>query len=353
MTADAARGRIRNFAINALLALIGLVIPLLLCEAYLRWDNRQPPVPLYSIDLAGRTYWFVERPEALADVHDAAVIIGDSFTAGLACGADGSYPRALGRFFAKNHQPYRALNLGVPGSDPFDYLHLVERLLASGRVPAMVVVTMNTNDIELLCSAVEDLDRVRQDPAFTPQEIARLEALRATCQKAHGAPMASFSPIRRIHTWITMKSDTYGVIRDGLVALSMRFGFNSGWGRTAYPQLWKDHAGLEYKMMAFALAHIRDDLAARGVQRVMFTIYPDAENIGRDNPYVAIFGDLARDLSRTLGVPVHSGYEALLVPRGKRNMIFSIVDHHPNRLAHELYAEGVDRWLGAAGYLGR
>ncbi len=353
MSQEKAGGKLRDIAINLLLVFLSVALPLAAFELYLAWDNRRPHVPVNTVDVGGESFRFVARPEAVADAAGKLLILGDSFTVGAACGLDGSYPSELARRLERDGDPRGVLNLGISGADPLVYLHLVERLLALDRVPSTVVVTLYSNDIEIGCSACRYLDRLRRDPAFAAPEIARLEALCASCAKAKDAPAALHGGPRRIHTWLQNKSYAYGLFRDALVGLSMKAGFNTGWGRTAYPPLWRDHAGTEYKLLKFALAGIRDTLAARGVTRVLVAIYPDVENLRAENPYVALYRDVEADLSRELGLPVWSGYPAFLdAPASRRNLSFSLVDHHPNREAHARFAAGVHGALRRAGFAG-
>ena len=342
----------RDIAINLILVLAAVVVPLVALELYLAWDNRRPTVPLTTVELDGQKYPFEESADALSDLHNKAVIVGDSFTAGAACCLAGSYPGRLDRLLAQHGETYRVLNLGVPGSDPFMYLRLIEGLLHSGRVPSLVVVTLFSNDIELTCSSCQYLGRIRRDSSFTPDEITRLTSFCGNCWRANDTPTAHYSVIRRIHTWLVDKSYAYVLLRDGLVGLSMKLGFNVGWGRTAYPPQWRSHQGIEFKMLRFALAGIRDALKARGVSRMMVVIYPDMENVRRENEYVGIYGDAEAELSRALGVPVWSGYPAFLdSPESKPNMSYSLVDHHPSCKAHELFAKGVYLRMQQAGYV--
>ena len=109
----------RDIAINLILVLAAVVVPLVALELYLAWDNRRPTVPLTTVELDGQKYPFEESADALSDLHNKAVIVGDSFTAGAACGLAGSYPGRLDRLLAQHGETYRVLNLGVPGSDPF------------------------------------------------------------------------------------------------------------------------------------------------------------------------------------------------------------------------------------------
>ena len=334
-------------AVNLLLLAASVLLCLGMAEAYLVWDNRRPQIPPTRLQLGGGEFRVWERAETLSDLRNAAIVVGDSFAAGEACADGRNYPTYFNQLASRAPAPYRVVNLGVPGADPLMYLQLVEGLVDSGRVPAAAVITLYSNDVELTCSSCRYLERMRADPSFSPEDIARLEALCSGCKskaqdgRAAGA-YAHYGVLRRTHTWLHQNFYIYGLLRETAVAASMQAGLNVGFGRSAYPALWQAHSGLEFKVVRFSLASIRDRLREAGVQRMMVVIYPDIENLKPENPYVAIYSGVAQDLASTLGVPVFSGYPAFLESSEARtHMPFSLVDHHPSCKAHELFANWV------------
>ncbi|MFL6566121.1 MAG: hypothetical protein ACJ8G5_14395, partial [Burkholderiales bacterium] len=177
-------------------------------------------------------------------------------------------------------------------------------------------------------------------------DIARLESLcHARCASVEASSTIGtghFSPIRRFHTWLYHRFYVYGLLRETLARLAMQLGVKVGWGRAAYPALWQDHQGLEFRLVKFALAGIRDAVGGAGAAPMMVVIYPDVQNIGRENAYYGIYQDVEKDLARALGVPVRSGYAAFLDnPEAKRDMPYSLTDNHPSCKAHQLFA----RWV--------
>ncbi|MFL6573782.1 MAG: SGNH/GDSL hydrolase family protein, partial [Burkholderiales bacterium] len=275
--------------VNTLLVLASLVLSLAAFELFLVWDNWRPYFEHTTLQFGGQKFGLMERAEDLRDLHDAAVIVGDSFTHGQACGAERNYPGTLGRLLRAHGDPYRVVNLGVSGADPFLYLQLVEGLAASGRRPSYVVVTLYANDIEVSCPACRFVERLRHDPSFSPAQIARLESFcRERCWKTDTLTMigtAHFGALRRFHTWLYHKLYVYSLLRETLARLAMQLGVNVGWGRAAYPPLWQDHQGLEFRLVKFALAGIRDAMGGAGASRMMVVIYPDVQNIDRENAY--------------------------------------------------------------------
>lgn len=329
-------------AINFLIVLASIILPLAAVEIFLIWDNWRPRFERTSVELGGQEFRFYERPEALRDLRRTAAIIGDSFTAGAACGEGRNYPSYLAKFARQNGHPYQVVNLGVPGADPFMYLQVVEGLLATRRIPSLLLVTLYSNDIELMCSACKFLERIRNDPEFSADELAKLESFCGNCAKTNDSMSGHFNLIRQVHTWLHQRLHVYGLFRDALVRLSMRLGFNIGWGRTAYPALWQDHQSMEFRLLKFALAGIRDALGAFAGSQMMVVVYPDVENIRKDNVYVRIYQDVEDELSKFLGVPVFSGYPGFLNDKEtKRNMPYSLTDHHPSCKAHEIFAKWV------------
>jgi hypothetical protein len=332
----------RNLAVNGLVALASVVLVLLIFEAFLVWDNRRPQLEPTRLELGGREFRFFERPEALSDLRNTAAVIGDSFTAGEACGNGRSYPSQLDRLARESGYPHRFVNLGVPGADPFMYLQVIEGLIATGRAPSAAVITLYNNDIELTCSACSYLERIRGEARFSAEDIARLEAFCAACTKTSNSPSGHHGPLRRAHSWLWKNVYLYALFRDAFVRLTMQFGWNIGFGRTVYPALWQDHAGLEFKLVEFALAGTRDALRAAGAARPLVVIYPDVQNIRRDNVYYGIYQGVERRLSRSLGMTVRSGYPAFLGGReASPSMPYSLVDDHPSCKAHEIFA----RWV--------
>lgn len=332
----------KGFFANGLLALASALLALVAFELFLVWDNRRPQIEPTRLELGGRQFRFFERPAALADLRGAAVVIGDSFTAGEACGDGRSYPSQLDRLARESGYPQRFVNLGVPGADPFMYLLVVEGLIATGRAPAAAIVTLYNNDIELTCSACSYVGRIRRDARFSAEELARLEAFCAACTATGNAPGGHHGALRRAHGWLWKNVYVYALFRDAFVRLTMQFGGSIGFGRTAYPALWRDHAGLEFKLLEFALAETRDALRAAGAARPLVVIYPDVQNIRKDNIYYGIYEGVQSRLSQSLGVTVRSGYPAFLGDREESpSMPYSLVDDHPSCKAHEIFA----RWV--------
>lgn len=337
-------------ASNLLVLLASALFAVGAFELFLTLENRRPALEPASLELGGRQFDFVERPQALSRLDDAAAVVGDSFTAGVACGIGRNYPSHLGRLVAGERDLQRVVNLGVSGADPFMYLQLVEGLLTSGRVPSALVVTLYSNDIELTCSACNFLERIRHDAAFSAAEIARLESFCRNCIKSQNSRRGHYSPVRQLHIWLNRNLHVYGLLRDGLVRLSMNLGYNVGWGRTAYLPLWQDPGSTEFKLLRLALAGMRDASKGAGVGRMMVVIYPDVVNIRHDNVYVEIYREAERSLAGALGVPVFSGYPAFLDhPEARPSMSYSLTDHHPNCKAHELFAQWVSGKLRGIG----
>ena len=339
-------GRRAGALVNTLLVVASAVVCLAAIELFLIWDNWRPRFDHTTLEFGGHKFRVLEPAEALRDLRNTAAVLGDSFTHGAACGAERNYPGHLGRLVRQHGDPYRVVNLGVSGADPFMYLQLVEGLLASGRSPSFLVVTLYANDIEVSCSVCGFLERVRNDPAFSAEEIARLETFcRARCAKLDDTTMVGtehFSLVRRAHTWLYTKLYVYGLLRDTLARLAMRVGINVGWGRAAYPPLWQNHQSLEFRLVKLARGGIRDALRRAGDGRMMVVIYPDVQNIRKDNVYFSIYQGVEEDLSKSLGVPVSSGYPAFLdQAEARQNMPYSLTDNHPSCKAHELFA----RWV--------
>lgn len=333
--------------VNSLLVLGSVVLSLAVFELFLAWDNWRPRFEHATLEVGGQKFRVLERSEALRDFRNTAAVVGDSFTDGAACGSERNYPGHLARLVRQNGDPRRVVNLGVSGADPFIYLQLVEGLLATGRIPSFVIVTLYANDIEFSCSVCGFLDRIRNDPSFSAAEITRLESLcRGNCATAHDSPVGGaghFSLARRIHTWLYTNFYVYGLLRETLAGLALRLGINKlGWGRTAYPPLWRNADSLEFRLMKFALAGIRDALGGSEAARMMVVIYPDVQNIGKENVYFGIYQEVEARLSRSLGVPVSSGYPAFLSSAdAKPNMPYSLTDTHPSCKAHEIFAKWV------------
>jgi lysophospholipase L1-like esterase len=342
-----ALGRRAGALLNAVLVVASVALSLAAVELYLAWDNWRPRFEHTTLEFGAERFRVMEPARALRDFHNTAAVLGDSFTHGAACGGERNYPGHLGRLVREHGDPYRVVNLGVSGADPFMYLSLLEGLRASGQEPSFVVVTLYANDIEFSCSLCAFLERIRGEHSFSAEELARLESFcRARCTAATEvlgmAGTGHYGALRRLHTWLLTKFYVYGLLRDTLARVTMALGVNVGWGRAAYPPLWQDHRSLEFRLVKFALAGIRDALGGPGTRRMTVVIYPDVQDLRKDNVYVGIYHGVEEHLSAVLGVPVASGYAAFLGnAEAKPNMSYSLTDNHPSCKAHELFAKWV------------
>ena len=75
---------------------------------------------------------------------------------------------------------------------------------------------------------------------------------------------------------------------------------------------------------------------------MLIVIYPDVVQVRAENPNVAVYARAAEVLSRSVGVPVLSGYPAFLDSDATRsNWAHSLVDPHPSCDAHAAFASWV------------
>jgi hypothetical protein len=116
---------------------------------------------------------------------------------------------------------------------------------------------------------------------------------------------------------------------------------SAGGRGAAYPEQWRDHDGLEFKLLELSVDLPAGQFEAAGVP-LLVVLYPPARALRPDNPTVGIYEAAARRFTEHTGVPALSGYPAFL-DRADRveNMGFSITDGHPNCQAHEIFASWV------------
>lgn len=328
-----------NIAVTA----VTVIVCLAAFEFYLSLDNARPETEIHKVELNGNAYGLLEGDAAFDATEEAVAFIGDSFTMGYACGEEGNFPRAFEAVAQEGGLAIRAINMGVPGADVYDYLDITKDFLVSQDAPKAAVVTLYSNDMDYgyTCAVCRYLEEISNNKVLSADELNELKAFCKQCSAKGNDYTAGWSFTRRAHTWLHDHSYTYGLFREGFAKASLSLGLNVGWGRTAFPAYWQEHDQKPFKLLLYALARIHAELKAVGTPMVV-VIYPDVSQISNDNAYVEIYDDAAKYISERLGVPVYSGYEAFLSRTDvDSDMTFSLTDSHPNCKAHQVFGTWV------------
>src|SRR5262249_13452048 len=149
-------GRVAAAVLSALLTLIALDRTVAFFDlAYIPTrghpnDVRRVERPEFSVDVRLNALGFRERrlPSPKPPGVLRVVALGDSFTQGFGVQEQQAWPRRLETLLdARRPGRYEVVNLGVPGTNPRDYLdHLRDPGLAYD--PDVVLVTVMGNDVQ-------------------------------------------------------------------------------------------------------------------------------------------------------------------------------------------------------------
>lgn len=113
-------------------------------DGYLRWGEYR--YRFYTNSLAFRD--FATRQVPLRSDHRRVLLIGDSFTEGMAVSFEESYAGLLYRAGQRLERPIEFLNAGVASYSPVIYYKKIKYLLDHGLVFSEVVVFSDISDVE-------------------------------------------------------------------------------------------------------------------------------------------------------------------------------------------------------------
>jgi hypothetical protein len=166
------------------------------------------------------------------------VVVGDSFAQGYGVDRGQSFPSRL-EFLLEQRDPdhgYEVVNLGVPGTNPFDYLG---NLRAVGLLyePDVVIVALMANDVQDVRSHIEQ--HVRFSADVLPEVQQEVAAPRSWWKRAPNALLPHLYPL----LWRTIHPAAGGASVDPATGTGLRSaGAESE--RTALPQIpvdrWQD-----------------------------------------------------------------------------------------------------------------
>lgn len=338
----------KGWLFKALLLVISVAVGVFIIEAYVRYDNRRPPLNMAEVSLGGQSYSFHDSADAFGSYDRAVVFVGDSFTAGLNCPIPSTFPSSFERRLETDREGWHAVNMGVPGYDVLEYLALVRDLISES-TPAHVVVTLYLNDIEpgcTLCQYRKEMKEAAEQGGVYPSDLVERTCRscgmngpqQGTGQRPH-AKEDPHGPIRTFHLELKKRLLSYIVLKDAVATILVKLGANLSWGQTAYPGWWDDVDGDHFQAVVAGLHLIRAELEDHGVGMTVL-LYPDAAALVEENPYVPILQKAADALESRVGVTAASGYDAFLEnPEASDNMFHSLADRHPNCEAHRLFGE--------------
>jgi hypothetical protein len=162
--------------------------------------------PEFSIRVTTNALGFREPrlPEAKPAGTRRIVVVGDSFAEGYGVEADKSFPSLLEPLLDARDpvHRYQVVNLGVPGTNPFDYLGNL-RTVGLRYEPDVVIVALMANDVQDVRSHIEQ--HVRFSADVLPEVQAEIAAPRSWWKRAgngllpHVYPLAS----RGVHALTT------------------------------------------------------------------------------------------------------------------------------------------------------
>lgn len=339
----------KQFAIKVSLVVFSVTISILIIELFLIIDDRRPIPDGFrnEVLLNGTKYIFLESREAIDRTKSAILIVGDSFTVGVACADNRNFPSVFTKAAEKVEVDLHAVNLGVDGTGPALYLHRVRDFFVEKGPTKGLIISLYANDIQLQCRECSYLGEVLETEILTQHGERKLLSLCAACDGSSVTPAGRISLLRRLQWRVSRISYTYRMLRESAVRFGLNTGvLNFGWGRSAFPIYWNDLEGFRFKFLEGMLGLIKREAEQFGVP-MMVVIYPDVQHLSAESVYFAIYRKVSNALSKNLGLTVYSGFDAFLGnPLATKDMSFSLSDHHPNCEAHEIFGKWVfDKWM--------
>lgn len=341
--------RVRGHIVNLALMGISLLSTLLLLELFLTYDNWHPDPSGYltRVTLNGTAYELLDTSAAISVPRKAVLIAGDSFTAGSSCANQQSYPSVFTKAAVQGNADIHAINMGIVGSGPMDYVLRIKDYLTEMGPTAGIILTLYANDVELDCSACRHMESWTRFGSVSAADRESLKQTCASCLKVGSRQVSSeaageASLFRRFNWWLSERSRVYVVVREAGAKLAVAGGLlKLDWGRAAYPERWRNASGVYYKYLLGSIEMAKLE-AERHQVPLMVVIYPDPMNLTESNEYVQIYRQASESLTASTGVPVYSGYDAFLGnTRAKTNMPFSLTDTHPSCEAHAIFGAWV------------
>ena len=322
-----------KFLVNAALTILTVSLCLIIGEATLRFIDRTEHSASFAL-LRGRhqVYRLLETPIDLGpDGERKLFVIGDSFVRGEKCGNDCNPVAQLeGRLDGSN---VRAINLGVEGTTPIDYLIRFEDAVAVLGQPAAAIVVLYFNDVEISTSYCRYRGRLLP---FLSQESGAELAKVCMGMRPFEAGQLETTAIRRVHSWL-LGLYTWQLVREAGVRILIKLGAVLDWGRTSYFGKWTNREGIHQRLVIATLRAIQEFGAAQSIP-TYFVIYPDVSSITPKNPQIGMYKSF-QDSAALHGIKIRDAWPFFLRHAESTNLSWSILDEHPNCEAHALFAE--------------
>lgn len=165
------RGRFGNFRsvlVNILLIILGLLIPILLLEAKIRFDfYRKHGLPLTSSLRSAWTAplgWEGKEHVINGETTNTILVLGDSFTDGL-----GVESAKMWFAYLKERSPSaRIIAYGGAGYSTLQELMILERYIEKGLKPSLIILQLCSNDITNNYLPLEKKSFSQRPPAPRP-----------------------------------------------------------------------------------------------------------------------------------------------------------------------------------------
>ena len=323
-----------------LLMVIGAVgVAILMMEIFLRLDDYAPETvdDVHIYDWNGHKHRVVADPDSVKDPRPAILVVGDSFVVGSKCGYEHNLTGQMQRAIERLGALYKVLNFGSDGTSVFTYLSHVEDFIQEHPRPAIIVVVLYSNDIEIFTDRA--LCRYSETIASSGRfRNVKLEREIASCTTGQTKERHLFGLRGEIDGTLYQLSHTYRLLRESIAQVAFAF---SDAGRMRYVEPWTDPNSAEFQGVLIALSEIK---RLAQIHRIPFVIafYPNVEDLSGQGEIYETVGQAVRHLGEQLGLQVYNGYEAFLGnPKADDRMVWSLTGVHPSCDAHAIMAD----WL--------
>lgn len=318
---------IKRALINGFIFSASVLLALIAFETFLVLHNRSEAVDLISVDIKGYRYEFIREahtpsPLTFDNQKKELLLLGDSFVAGVSCAGIGK--NLSGHLNQLPESEYRAVNLGVGGINPADYIDILDEI-PIGKEDSVLVVLYD-NDIHLSARNCQQIKRQSVDySSYVPPVCNSKESFVDKSNQTIGSNANN----------LLKRFKVTQLVKESLAQIPYLTPF---FYRTNYQRRWSDFESEENTWIRSSLLTMSDIVHQKGAQ-LRFSYYPNTNRISKDDVRHANWLKFLAYMAEHEGVTVSDPYPFFIDQADGQSMVWSLTDKHPSCDAHYLMAE--------------
>lgn len=319
----------KQVLLKVVLVGISVAIPLALIEAFLIWDHSFERVGSHIREINGIGYDFVEPTDRLATPDPETrrvMLVGDSFTAGRNCAANGE--NVIGHLERLvGDRDLDLVNLGVDGRDGAHLVEIVEDLRSGVGPGDDMIVILYDNDIHLTEESCRLIDRQSAEHGIT------MPGLCTDILAGAARPLDQDTMLKRLNQRLD-EVRTFNLVKEAAYNIPFLRGLYT---RGTHVSKWEDLDSDEYRWMVDSITLMHDLVEEQGAD---FTLayYPNINAITATDPRHAIWRTFIEALEDETGITTLDPFPFFIENTPSTSLVWSLTDKHPNCTAHGLMA---------------